>query len=63
MHLRIPLRAEAQFARCKAAMVERIAPAGQVIGDTEIHSAMIALLEAALKAGPGIDCRRILAGI
>ena len=54
MHLRIPLRAEAQFIRCKAAMVKKIAPAGQVVGDTEIHSAMIAFLEAALQAGPGI---------
>ena len=52
--LRIPKRAEAQWLRCKDVLARRLAPAGQAIGDSEIHSAAISLLETVLKAGPGI---------
>ena len=54
MNLRIPKRAESQWLRCKAALREQLAPAGQAIGDSEIHSAAVALLEACLRVGPGI---------
>ena len=54
MNLRIPKRAEAQWLRCKAALREQLAPAGQAIGDSEIHSAAVALLETVL-TGPGAD--------
>lgn len=54
MNLRIPRRAEAQWLRCKAALREQLAPAGQAIGDSEIHSAAVAMLETCLRVGPGI---------
>ena len=57
MLLRIPRRAEAQWLRCKAALREQLAPAGQANRrQRNSFSAAVALLETVLKeAGPGAD--------
>ena len=54
MILRIPRRAETQWLRVKIALREMLLKKGQEVSDYEIHSAAIALLEVALKCGPGI---------
>ena len=55
MMLRVPRRCEQQWMRVKEALRAKLAPGGQEIGDTEIHSSAFALLEKVLKTEPGLD--------